>query len=268
MRTITLQWMGRIALLPLGLAVAMVSGCVVDEPTRLMRQGWEQLQAGQSDQALATAGRVLGEHPGSSRAAEALYLRGRAYEARASSSTADQAGNLKAANAAYVEALKQNPQPPLAGRIYSGLANTYYWLDDYSSAWRNWTTAYDLANDAETKSFTLYRIGLCQQRLGRFADADKTFLAVQQQYPGSDAANRAKAKVGARSFAVQVATFASAQSAEAAMNNIRREGFVPARQPNAQGQSVVTVAPFANYQQAKIAKDRLAGMFPDALIVP
>jgi hypothetical protein len=32
----------------------------------------------------------------------------------------------------------------------------------------------------------LYRIGLCQQRLGQFPQADQTFAAVQQQFAGSD----------------------------------------------------------------------------------
>lgn len=246
----------------------LVAGCVTDPATKMLPTGWQQLQAGQADQALVTAQNILTEAPTSPRAAEVLYLKGRALEAKVAGTPADQRVNLANAYAAYVAALKANPTDELSGRIYSGIANTYYWQDDYSNAWRNWVKAYDLSRDGNDKGYMLYRIGLCQQRLGQFDDADRTLAAVQQQYPGSDAAKRAAQKRGARAFALQVATFASPQTAENAMNTLRREGYIPNRTANAQGQTVVTVTPFTNYQQAQAAKVRLAGLFPDAVVVP
>ena len=52
------------------------------------------------------------------------------------------------------------------------------------------------------------------------------------------------------------------------MSSLRREGFIPSKQGNSRGQTVVTVTPFNNYQQAQAAKTRLAGLFPDAVVVP
>ena len=176
--------------------------------------------------------------------------------------------NLSNAYAAYLDALKANPADPLAARIYAGIANTFYWQDDFTNAWRNWVKAYDLSPEGADRAYMLYRIGLCQQRLGQFDDADRTLAAVQQQYPNTDASRRAAQKRGARAFAVQVATFASPQTAESAMNALRREGFVPTKLANSQGQTVVTVTPFTNYQQAQAAKLRLAGLYPDAVVVP
>ena len=251
------------------LACMLLGGCAPDLTARMLTEGWQQLQANQPERALTTAENVLTElPPGSSRAAEALYLKGRALEARPAANPQEQRNHLTNAFAAYTAALSRSPRPPLEGRIYAGLGNVCYWLDDYTSAWRNWATAYDLTDDVPAKAFVLYRIGLCQQRLGRFAEADRTFAAVQQEFAGTDAAQRARQKQGIRTFAVQVATFANAQSAENAMNTLRREGYVPTRTSNASGQSVVSISPFADYQQARNARDRLAGLFPDALVIP
>jgi len=244
------------------------TGCVTDPATKMLPTGWQQLAAGQADQALTTAENILAEAPTSPRAAEVLYLKGRALEAKVAASPLAQRMNLSNAAAAYAAALRANPTAALSGRIYSGIANTFYWQDDYSNAWRNWVKAHDLAVDDADKAYMLYRIGLCQQRLGQFDDADRTLAAVGQEYPSTDAAKRAAQKRGAKAFAVQVATFASPQTAENAMNTLRREGFIPSKLGNSQGQTVVTVTPFNNYQQAQAAKARLTGLFPDAVVVP
>jgi tetratricopeptide (TPR) repeat protein len=246
----------------------MISGCASDPAPKMLAEGWQQLGANQPDRALVTAQNIITEAPRSPRAAEALYLKGRAPEAKTAASPLDQRRNLVAAYEAYSEALKKRPNKALSGRIHAGMGNAAYWLDDYSSAWRNWGLAYDLTEDFTAKGYVLYRIGLCQQRLGRFEQADKTFAAVAANFPRTDAAARAKEKVGVRNFSVQVATFASPQNADTAIHALRGQGFAPQRTANLKGQTVVTVAPFGSYQQARTARDRLASMFPDALVVP
>ena len=129
-------------------------------------------------------------------------------------------------------------------------------------------TADTLLSGVTAKSYALYRIGICQQRLGRFDHADQTFAMVQQQFPNSEAAAKAKQHQGARGFTVQLATFSSSNNAEAAAANLRREGAIPARAVDAQGHSVVSVGPFQDYSQAQAARARFASVYPDALIVP
>jgi tetratricopeptide (TPR) repeat protein len=144
----------------------LIAGCAGDPAPRMLTEGWQQLGANQPERALATAQNILTEAPRSPRAAEALYLKGRALEAKTAASPLDQRRNLVAAYEAYAEALKRRPSSALSGRIYAGMGNASYWLDDYSSAWRNWATAYDLTDDFSAKGYVLYRIGLCQQRAG------------------------------------------------------------------------------------------------------
>ena len=97
-----------------------------------------------------------------------------------------------------------------------------------AATWMVPAGAYDLTEDFTAKGYVLYRIGLCQQRLGRFEQADKTFAAVAANFPRTDAAARAKEKVGVRNFSVQVATFASPQNADTAIHALRGQGFAPA----------------------------------------
>jgi cell division septation protein DedD len=111
-------------------------------------------------------------------------------------------------------------------------------------------------------------MGLCQQRLGQFQQADQTFAMVQQQHPGSTPAQRAKEHVGVRSFFVQLVTFKTAASADKAVAALRREGVEPARIENDQGFQQIRVGPVQSYAQAVSLKTRFADRYPDAIIVP
>jgi len=159
----------------------------------------------------------------------------------------------------YRQALSQQPSPQLEARLHAGIANTSYWLDDYSTAIAEWNTAYPNLEDPAVKSFVLYRVGICQQRLGQFAQADQTFGTVQQQYPSTDAAKRARERLGAKGFTLQLATYANAASADAEIAKLQKQGMSPSRGKNAQGNTVVSIGPMANYAQAMDMKNRMAG---------
>ena len=73
---------------------------------------------------------------------------------------------------------------------------------------------------------------------------------------------------GARSFYVQLATFASAKSADAAIAQLQREGINAVRTTDAASHSLVPLGPIASYKQAEYFKDRLAAKYPNALVLP
>jgi len=131
-----------------------------------------------------------------------------------------------------------------------------------------WTTAYDSLDDDNIKAWVLYRVGLCRQRMGQFSDADQVLAAVQERYPSTIPAQRAKEKMGARNFSVQLATFADGSTADAAIGALRKEGVAATRQPDPKGRAVVFAGPVQSYQQAVALKARFAGKYPDAIIVP
>lgn len=210
----------------------------------------------------------LAKTPNGVGSAEALYLKGQALEKKTAANAEEGRMNFRTARDDYKQALVLQPAPALDARLHAGVANTSYWLDDYPTAIQEWTKAYDEMDDPSAKSFTLYRIGLCQQRLGQFAQADRTFAIVQQQYSGSDAAHRAHDHQGYRAFTVQLATFANPATADAAVANLRRQGVAATRVANSAGQSVVSVAPFANYAQAEELMNRYAATYPSAIVLP
>jgi cell division protein FtsN len=120
----------------------------------------------------------------------------------------------------------------------------------------------------EQRSWTLYRTGVAEQRLGQFEAADRTFAEVQARYPSSEAASRARDRMGKRAFFVQLATYSKGQLADALVAQLAREGQSPRRVIDAKGHHVVSVGPFGNFDSAKQARQRFAPRFPDALIVP
>jgi len=252
-------------LLLLGLIAA---GCATNATKQNMEDGYRALGEQQYDQALAVADKQLQESPRGPGAADAWYLRGRALEGRTTANQADARNNYAAARDAYEQALRFNPAEPLAGRIHSGLGNVSYWLDDYTTAQTEWTAAYDSLTDPATKSYTLYRIGLCQQRLGNFTEADQTFARVQHEFAGTDAAEKAKKHQGFRSFTVQLATYANPKTADSALASLRQQGVTPTKSQDSLGRTIVSVGPAQNYAEAIVLRNRFQAVYPDALILP
>jgi cell division protein FtsN len=110
---------------------------------------------------------------------------------------------------------------------------------------------------------------IAQQRLGNFVAADQTFVKVQEQFPQAvEVGTRAKNHMGFKFFVVQVATFANAQTADATVAQLIRNGVNPKRITNPRGTHVVTIGPASTYAQAQQLKARYQARFPDAVIVP
>lgn len=287
------RWLSLTLLVAMGLAGVLGGGCAPAEggagepggnpPPAPLKQKelQETLEAAyaafgrkQYDEALAGAERVLAANPQSRGAAEAQYLRGRVFEER-SRAASEAGGNVAAARSAmqsareaYNAALLLSPAPPLEGSIRTQLANVAYHQEDYATAVAQWTAAYEKLTDPQAKAWVLYRIGLSQQRYGNFTEADRTFAAVQQQFPNTEQARRAAAHQGARGFHVQIGTFNSPANADAALKDLRASGVIGLSLPNAAGQQVVRVGPAPTYEQAKALRARLAVKYPDAIIIP
>jgi tetratricopeptide (TPR) repeat protein len=201
--------------------------------------------------------------------AQELYGNARKIEADpAPVSAADARERMKSARDLYYQALDQHPTPALEGNIHAGIANTSYWMDDYTTAAAEWSKAYPLLTEPNDKSYALYRVGLCQQRLGKFESADQTFDEVERQFPNTDAAAKAKTRQGARAFTVQLATFANSGTADNAVNDLRKKGVTATRTYDNAGHTVVSVGPIPTYAQAVSVKTQFASAYPSAVIVP
>lgn len=256
--------------LKLGLLAAcslMLAACV--NPGTAQLDGAKQSFAnGQYQQTISYADAYLAAHPSGTSRAEALYLRGRAIEELDVRSEAEVDRNLAQARYAYQLALREPASAGLQGRIRAGIANTSYHLGDFDTALSQWSQAFSLIDLPEDRPWILYRIGLCQQRLGQFPEADLTFVRVQREYPNSQPALRAKDHQGYRAFYVQLGVYSSASLADRATLTMQKQGITVSRIRNSQSREVLMAGPYANYPTAVAAKAQLAKLYPDALIVP
>jgi tetratricopeptide (TPR) repeat protein len=255
----------------------MLTGCVntkVTEDRKILHSGYDALNQQNYDGALAASQQFLQENPrGGPGTPEALYLEGRVYEQRAlQADTAGQSAQaragLQAARATYEHALTLKPSRPIAALLEAGIANTAYFQEDYAAAMQNWASAYPDLPQPETRAWVLYRLGLSQQRLGRFEEADQSFQRVRQEYPSSEPAQRAAAHQGARGFYIQIGSFKDLKNADATVSSLQSQGFAALRSTDPAGRQAIRVGPAYNYEQAKSLQARLVGAFPQAMIEP
>lgn len=254
----------------------LVAGCTSpgqQQAQQALDEGYAALEQRQYDQAAAKADAFLDAVPAGPGSAEAMYLRGRAMEQSVTDpalrSTDQQARTaLQSARVSYINALKLNPSPQLEAYTRASLANVAYFQEDYTTAMQQWSAAYPNLDAPDLKAWSLYRVGLCQQRLGQFESADKTFASVVQQFGGTEPAQRARQKMGMNGFYVQVATFRNPTNADRAVGALRRQGIIAEKVDGPQNMQQIRIGPAKTYNEAKTLRARVAGEYPESIIVP
>lgn len=211
----------------------------------------------------------LKEQPTGPAAADALYLRGRALEAKGQADASSPQKDFSDAYGYYGQALAQNPRTGLAGLIHIGMANVLYFQGRYTAAINEFNAALPQVERDDTKAWAQYRIGICYQRLGQWDDADRQFALVQQQYPNTTQAQQAREHQGARAFYVQVGTYAGTQQADAAAAELKKQGY-PAQRfvDTSRNVQLVRVGPMTTYEAAAATKQKIWGKYRDAIVVP
>jgi tetratricopeptide (TPR) repeat protein len=252
--------------------LTLITGCAAPNgPKEKLAAAYNQLDSPNPDtaQIIAASEEYLQANPKGPAAADALYLHGRALEARAAHDVNTAAKDSADAYNDYSQALTLKPRPALEGLIHVGMGNILYFQDRYAAALTEFTTGYEKLDRDNDKAWTLYRMGLCAQRLGNWAEADKDFAAVQQTYPNTVQAQRAREHQGATSFWVQAGTYANPAMAESATNDLKKQGLPAQRfQDNARHVQYVRVGPFTNYETAAGTRQRILGKYRDAIVIP
>jgi tetratricopeptide (TPR) repeat protein len=226
----------------------------------------QSLQSQQYDPAIRNADAVIAANNPPD-LAEAYYLRGYAIENRPKSGTADAVRDLSLARESYLSGLSHDPAPSVAGRLHAQLGNVTFYQDDYPTALREFDAALTLADDPQNKPLILYHMGVCEQRLGRFDDADRTFQRVEQQYPNSEFVPYARSREGIRGFYVQVGAYSQPADIQKAAKAVASAGSAPLK-TNDKGLTVIRTSSVPSYDEAQDLKTRLASRYPDARIMP
>ncbi|HEY0009602.1 MAG TPA: SPOR domain-containing protein [Tepidisphaeraceae bacterium] len=246
---------------------AFITGCAGEKTSELDRSR-QLLSAGDFRSAQVSAESYIAGHPKGPQLAEAYYVKGRAIEDQVVATQEEGRSNLQAARTAYIAALDAKPSTPaLNGLIRAALSDVAYWQQDYKTAAEQGATAAPLLTDPSTRSWTAYRAGMAYQRMGQFEEADKLLREVVSNYPDTEPAQRAHARIGVRGFHVQIATFAQPAAADQAATALQRQGFKAIKQTQS-GKTVLLVGPFPTYGQATAAKSKLVGTYPEALLTP
>ena len=257
----------------LGLAVTpWLAGCMDGPSHAIINRGYGELNSRQYDQADSDADEFLRAHPDGSGTAEAWYLKGRVAEAKAQDPAAaktpvDQREWLERAKDAYLTGLRVAAPSAVRAQLHSGVANVDYYQEDYAGALREWQASYENIPNEDNKAWVLYQIGRCQQRLGMFEKADKTFADVERYYPGTEQAARAAKRIGMNSFYVEVSGYLDTARAEKAAADLRSLTLPASRTVNA-GEQIVRIGPLATYSDAKAIQMRISKEYPKAIISP
>lgn len=248
------------------LAAALSGGCTPHE--QALRASAAALQQHDYDQAIILANEAMDEKLTPQEAAEALYLRGRAYEERPVASQAQLEANMQAARGSYVEALRHSPSKKLTTYIRASLGKVAFFQDDFAIASQQLGIAYSELTDPELKAASLYYMGKAQQRSGGFQDADQTFANLMQRYPDSQWAKKTAASRGIRAFYVQLGVYANPQSAQTMIKAMQQRGIQAAQATDEKGRYLLKAGPFGSYAQAKQARQRLQDLVKDAFVTP
>jgi tetratricopeptide (TPR) repeat protein len=248
----------------------LIGGCANNGPKEKLAAAYQQLDTQNPSyvEISAAADAYLQASPTGPAAADAYYLQGRALEAKSQRDPASPQKDCADAYNAYSQALAQKPRLGLEGLIHVGMGNILYFQDRYAAAVGELTAGYEKLERDNDKAWALYRIALSQQRLGRWAEADKNYTLVQQQFPSTEPAARARDKRGYNAFWVQVATFPNPQVASAAMAELKKQGM-PAQLfvDTTRNAQVVRVGPLS-YEGATATRQKVLTKYPYAAIVP
>jgi tetratricopeptide (TPR) repeat protein len=255
--------------IPLFLVAALIVGCQATDQAsqKKLLEGKQALDQKQFDTAISRADAVLQAKADNVSTAGAYYLRGRALWQRPKANQAAWEDDLQQAKVNYNRALELAPPAGLDGYIRVSLASVYFAQNDFANAYDQYSKAYDKLSEPEIKSGVLYRIGVCQQRLGHYDDADKVLGMLLNQFPSSYEAPRARERMGIRGFTVQLATFHSLKTADEAVQELKKQGVNATRSSDPRSNTVVKVGP-VSYNEAVGIKARFASKYPDAIILP
>lgn len=248
-------------------ALGLASACQTRAKDPLIESN-RALSKQEYDQTIRFANDALTTQKTGVKAAEALYLRGQAYEQMPSPDYARMLSNMQMARTSYVEALRHDPPKPLSTYIRAGLGKVAFYQDDFQTAAQQLWSAYQDLKEPELKAAALYYLGKSQQRSGQFEQADGSFANVISRFPESTWAAKAKEDQGARAFYIQLGVYEKQSSIDNATQLVRSRGLTANRYKDSQGRNVLRAGPYANYAQAKQLRPKIADAFTDAVVVP
>ena len=159
-------------------AFSLLSGCGGNGVEEKLGAAYQQLDGPNPNyvEIAGAADAYLKENPTGPAAADALYLHGRALEAKSQRDPASPQRDWADAYNYYTQALAQKPRPALEGLIHVGMGNILYFQDRYGAASTELSAGYDkLDRDTGQGAGRFIGSGCVSSGLGKWPDADRNF---------------------------------------------------------------------------------------------
>jgi tetratricopeptide (TPR) repeat protein len=196
---------------------------------------------------------------------EASYIRGMSYA---------QAGDRPAAYADLGRAAAMKTQSDTVWRASVVLGTLYFEDRHWNEAARHFHEALVRMPPEKPRDAVLYRMGLCQERMGRWSAARPYYSELLAKFPRSGFADGARRRLrqNAQNFAVQCGAFRTRAFAERRNAELRQKGLETYIQEVVRGKTplyVVLAGRYTSYDEAVAAQRAIKRDFvPDAVLWP
>jgi tetratricopeptide (TPR) repeat protein len=248
------------------LVVAAVAGCADSQEQRRMTlvQGERAFQNRQYDTAIGQLTAFLSEARDQPETGRALYVRGMAL------ALTDQRPQ---AYADLERAARDARDPQVAWRAQAVLGVMRFEDQEWAGAAQALGSAASAMPAGPPLDAVLFRLGLCQERLGRWGEAQTQYRRIVSQFTQGTYPGLAQRRLDLKAdhFAVQCGAFAQVQNASAQAAQLQRAGLPAQVQRDVRGGAtpyVVFVGRYATYAEAVDALARVRAIVPDAVIWP
>ncbi len=228
-----------------------------------LQEAAREYALGRIDPAMARLDPLIRDFSRAEEIAEAYYIRGLCHARQ---------GREEAARADFEKALNSRRRD-LVGLARASLGTMAFRRGDYAAAAEHFEKGLPDVPDAPPKDQLLFSAGVAMQRAGRWKDASAQFATLLHRFPDRPIAERARRMAGWTHpyFAIQLAVYATAESAEQAVRAYRNRGLSAVQENHPRGGRamwIVMTGRYPSYADAVAALPSIRRIQPDALIIP
>ncbi len=207
-------------------------------------------------------GTVISAYPSKPACAEAYYLRGLVRIKQNQTILAEQD---------FKRALELAKRDDLKTNAHICLGSIYFERKLWDNAYHHYKQACNNLPKVSPNEWVLYRLGLAAQKTGRWREARKYFARLIREYPESQAARLARARIGYNYFTIQAGAFSKVSGAKKRSSELEAHGFdtrIETHINNGSKLYVVFVGRYKNYYQATGTLNKVKKFVSDARIIP
>jgi tetratricopeptide (TPR) repeat protein len=246
----------------LGLAVCGCHGAVSPEGRRFLAEAQSAYQTGSDVRAIEASSGFLRLHPRVEEAGEAYYIRGLARV---------RAGQVEAGKADLCSALSLTRRKDLVALARAKLGDLAYGAGDLTEAEKQYRAVLEqVPPGAPPADQAMYRLGSILQRKGQWREADLLFRKVMYLFAGSELADRAGIRVGARRWSIQAGAFgaAGAEKLRQRLSGAGLDARIDLALRDGRLMRLVRVGSYPTYDAARADLGKVQKVIGEAFVTP